>query len=93
MDKVEEMREQRERLDKAGTHFKYSEANAQGWMIEAVFNDAEGVGDLMTLTSVDEVDTFIGSFCPNCWRVDQRRRRGGLCSSCAQAIASAKTPD
>ena len=93
MDKTEEMRGQRERLVEAGAHFKYSEANAQGWMIEAVFNDAEGVGDLMTLTSVDEVDAFIGSFCPNCWRVDRRRRRGGLCSSCDRAIAYARTTD
>ena len=89
MGKVEEMHEQRERLEKAEARFKTSFANAQGWMIEVQFCDNDGVGDLMTLTDAGEVDAFIGSFCPHCWRVDRRRRRGGLCPACQRAADNA----
>jgi len=93
VNKIEEMHDQRERISKAGAKCKFSSADEQTWFIEAVFVGNDGVGDLMTLTSVDEVDAFIGSFCPNCWRVDRRRRRGGLCSPCDRGMESARTTD
>jgi hypothetical protein len=52
-------------------------------MIDAVYTDSDGVGDMMSLSTVGEVDAFLGSWCPGCWRVDRRRTRGGLCRSCA----------
>jgi hypothetical protein len=77
----------RARLEAVGVKIKHSQAWPGGWLIEAVFTDRDGVGDLQTLTSTAEVEEFSGAFCPRCWRVDRRRHRGGLCPHCARAQA------
>lgn len=82
---IVEYRAQRARIEAAGVKSKFDMATEQTWLVEVVFTDRDGVGDLMSLTSVREVDEFLGSWCPECWRIDRRRTRGGVCSACARA--------
>lgn len=88
MDKIAEYQAQQERLETAGAKMKFGSATSSSWMIEVVFTDRDGIGDLMTLTSVAEVSDFIRTCCPECRRIDRRRTKGGLCRSCARDAGS-----
>ena len=85
MAEFSEYMEQRDRLDAAEVKWKYSEGRGTSWMVEVVYNDRNGVGNLLQLSSVAEVDAFLGSWCPTCWRIDRRRTAGGSCPSCSRA--------
>lgn len=85
--KLEECRAQIARLEAAGASVKTWHAVNGTWSIEAEFADRNGVGDLELMTSIGEVDRFIGAFCPDCWRLDRRRTVGGPCSACRATTA------
>lgn len=82
MDLIAECTEQRARLRVIDAGTKYYAADAHGWQMEVRFIDNNDVGDSLILTSVVEVDAFIGAHCPACRRVDRRRTRGGRCRAC-----------
>jgi hypothetical protein len=82
MDPVSECQVLVGRLRLAGISPKYYAANRDAWLIEVAFVDADGIGDLHSMTTAAEVDALIGAYCPACQRIDWRRRRGGPCSAC-----------
>jgi hypothetical protein len=87
-DKVAEYEAQRDRLRAAGVGVKFGSGTARSWLLEVEYLDREGIEDLYPLTSVVEVDNFLGSFCPECLRLDRRRKAGGLCPACQRAAAA-----